>query len=132
MANFQIRQVYNFDTYAAALLGNNFKNVTVLAIMDRETAAKEADVHAMHVQVYPYLPAGTPNDPNAYDYVKVKTTTGQTMILGIAWIKEDSIQLVESRIITVKISNVSASDIPRVRDALVANGFNQVEMSISN
>ena len=129
--NLQIRSVYNFEVYPVPILGNNFKGVTVLALMDRETAAKEMDPQAMHINVYPYLPAGTPNDPNGYDYVKIKTTANIVTILGLAWIKPESVQLVSSQTVTVKIGNVSANDIPRIRNALVQNGYNALDLSIS-
>lgn len=129
---FNIRQIYNFDMYAPALLGASYKSVTVLAVMDRETAARDIDPQALHVQVFPYLPAGTPNDPNGYDYVKIKTPAGNTTVVGIPWIKADTIVSVESRTITVQIANVNAGDVPRVRDALVQNGFNAVTLSISS
>ena len=128
---FEIRKVYSWDVYPAALLGTNYKNVTVLAIMDRDTANKEIDTQALHVNFFPSLPAGTPNDPNGYDYIKIRTTAGQTTILGIAWINLASVTVVDSRTITVKISDVGAADITRVRNALVQNGFGSLDISIS-
>lgn len=128
--NFKIRQVYDFDVYPSAIIGNNFKGVTILAIMDNETASKEVDTQAMHVQIFPMVP-GMVNDPNGYDYVKIRTINGQTTILGVPWIKEDTVQLVESRTVTAVIANVSAVDVPRIRDALVQNGFNNVTVNIA-
>lgn len=128
--NLQIRQVYSFEVYPVAILGNNYRNATVVAVMDRETANKEIDTQALHVSLYPYLPPGTPNDPNGYDYVKIKMPSGETTVLGIAWIKPETVQLVESRVVTVKIANVSASDIVRIKNALVQNGFTSINVSI--
>lgn len=129
--NFQLRQVYDFDVYPSSLIGNNFKGVTILAIMDRQTANKEVDVQALHIQIFPLLPANSaPNDPDGYDYVKIKTQSGETTILGMPWIKADTVRLVESRTIMVKIGGVASADIIRVRDALAQNGFSNVEISI--
>lgn len=128
--NFILRGVFNFDTYAAAILGTNFRNVTVLAIMDANTANRELDIQAMHLQVFPTLPTGTPNDPFGYDYVKVKTPSGQTTILGMAWINAATVVQVQSNTITAVISGVSASDASRVRDALVQNGFNNLAITV--
>lgn len=129
--NFQLRQVYDFDVYPSSLIGNNFKGVTILAIMDRQTANKEVDVQALHIQIYPLLPANSvPNNPDGYDYVKIKTQSGETTVLGLPWIKEDTVKLVESRTIQVKIGGVSAADVPRVRDCLAQNGFSIVDISV--
>lgn len=129
--NFQLRKVYNFDMFNPALLGTSYKGATVLGIMDFESAMREADVQSTHINTYSYLPPGTPNDPRQYDYVRIKTTTGQILVLGMAWIKGETVTVVDSRIITVKIFNVTAGDLPKVRDALVQNGFNNPEITIS-
>lgn len=127
---FELRKVYNFEVYPAALLGNDFKNVTVLAIMDRDTANKEIDCQALHINYYPSLPSGTPNDPNGYDYVRIRTTAGVTTVLGIAWINQESIQLVESRTMKITVGDVGAADVARVRNALVQNGYNNIDIQL--
>lgn len=129
---FSIRQVYNFDMYAPAILSTGYKGATVLAVMDYETAAREADIRSIHVNVFPFLPDGTPNDFRAYDYIKIKTTAGNTVVLGLAWIKADTVTSVESRTITARITGVGAADVPRVRNALIQNGFTAIDVNISN
>lgn len=128
--DFKIRGVYSFDVYPASLLGTNFKNVTVLAVMDFETANKEIDARARHVNFYPHLPAGTINNPAGYDYIKIKTTAGNVTILGLAWINLDSVVEVENRTAIVTIKNVTATDVPRIKNALAQNGFGDVVIEI--
>lgn len=125
------RLTYNFDVHPTAFIGNNYKNVTVMAIMDRETANKEIDTAALHIQCFPTLPAGTPNDPDAYDYVKLKMPSGATTIIGLAWIKSETVTLVDARTITAKIGNVTATDLAKIKAALVQNGYSSIELSIS-
>lgn len=128
--NFELRKVYDFDVYPSAILGSSFKSVTVMGIVDRDTANQSIDTQALHTQVYPFLPNGTPNDPNSYDYVKIRTVSGETTLLGLAWIKDDTVTLVSSTTAQVLIGNVAASDIPRIRDALVMNGFNNLDIKL--
>lgn len=128
---FELKKVYNFDVYPSTILGDDFRNVTILSIMDYESALQLADVAAIHVNVYPYLPTGLPDDPSQYDYVRIRTASGQSTILGISWINLDTVELVESRRMTIKIDGVGSSDIERVRLALVQNGYNNIEISIS-
>lgn len=130
MFNFQIRGVYSFDVYPAALMGTSFKNVTILAIMDADSANREVDTQALHVQAYPTLPIGTPNDPRGYDYIKIKTTAGETTILGLAWINDATVTQVSHSTINVAIGGVSASDVSKVRNALIQNGYNDLAISI--
>lgn len=127
----QIKQSYSFEVYPAALLGNGFQNVTVMAIMDFESASKEFDAQARHVQVYPSLPAGsTPNNPAEYLFVKLRLANGTTTILGLPWIKQATIAQISSSTITVKIAGASVTDLPLVRAALVQNGFKNIQVSI--
>lgn len=130
---YQIKQAYSFQVYPSALLGTGFQNVTVLAVMDQETANRETDTQAQHVQVYPTLPAGTPNDPAQYNYLKVRMPNGSTTILGMAWIKEDTIVQVTTGTIVVKITSSSpAADLAKVRNALLQNGFTAIDLSIAS
>ncbi|EKD22624.1 MAG: hypothetical protein ACD_84C00035G0004 [uncultured bacterium] len=128
--NFALRGTYSFDAHAAALLGTNFKNVTILAIMDADTASREIDIVALHKQIFPLLPAGTPNDPRSYDYVKIQTTAGHTTILGMAWINETTVTQITSTKITAVIGNVSATDAIRVKNALLQNGFKDIAITV--
>lgn len=131
--NFQIRQVYNFDTYAPGVLGGSFKNVTVLAVMDRDTAARDVDVMALHVQVYPQLPPDSvPNSSAAYDYVKIRTSAGDETILGLAWIKPESVEIVQTRVITATIGDVGAADVSRIKSILAQNGYSTVAITITS
>lgn len=128
--DFQIRNVYTFTLYPDHVFDTDFKNVTVMGILDYEMASRYADIYPLHVQVYPSLPEGTPNDPRSYDYILVKTTAGNNVVLGIPWIKENTIELVDSKTIQVLISNASAIDISRVRNALLQNGYTQLDITL--
>lgn len=127
----QLKQSYSFEVHPVALLGNNFKNATVLAIMDQETANQSIDTQALHVQVYPSVPAGSmPNNPAEYTYVKLRLANGGTTIIGRPWIKENTIVQQTSTTIRVTVPNVVPADVARIRNALVQNGFTVSDVSI--
>lgn len=128
---FELKKVYNFDVHPSALLGNDFKNVTILAILDYETALQYGDLPAMHVNVYPHLPTGIPDDPSQYDYVRVRLASGDATVLGIPWIDESTIELIASMRMNVTIEGVGASDVERVRLALAQNGYNNFEIKLN-
>ncbi|MNU19660.1 hypothetical protein D3C71_78930 [compost metagenome] len=132
MFNFEIRKIYSFDVYPAAVLGNGFQNVTVLAVMDQESANQLVDTQSLHVNVYPYLPTGTPNRPDAYSWLKIRTANGETTVLGLPWINEASITEVNSTEINVKIGNVQASDVPAIVEALKQNGFVSLVVTVGD
>lgn len=133
MINFKTRNVYSFDVYPVAVLGMKFSNVTVMAgSVDPETArASGTDIYGLHAQVFPSLPAGsTPDDPTAYDYVKIKMADGEVTCIGLPWIVADSVQLIEEITFNVKISKVSMNDLPLVVQALAANGYTAVDITV--
>lgn len=130
---FSIKKVYSFDVWPSGILGNDFQNVTVLATLAYESALSLGrDIPALHANVFPTLPEGTPDDPAATDYVLLRTANGQTTVLGISWIKEETITEMNSLAIQVLISGVSTQDVDRVRACLVQNGFNNLEIKVIN
>ena len=130
MYNFATRKVYSFDVYPSSILGTGFKNVTVQAILDYHSALAFADLDALHVNIFPHLPSGTPNRPQDFDYLWIRTQNGDTTIIGIPWIVEETIQLVESLKMNVVIDGVGSIDIDRVRACLSQNGYDKTEISL--
>lgn len=128
---FQPRKVYSFGVYPSAILGTGFKNVTVQAILDYHSALAFADLEAIHVNVYPHLPAGTPNRPQDFDYLLVRTDNGDTTIIGIPWIVDETVELVESLRITAVIDGVASADLDRIRACLTQNGYDKISLSLS-
>lgn len=82
----------------------------------------------MHINVYPFLPAGTPNNPADYAYLKILTASGQETAIGIPWIKETSIQEVSYKKAIVEIEPVALEDAGRITAALIKNGFPNVKI----
>ena len=121
---------YNFDVYPSAVLGNNYKNVTVQAVFNYQTALAFADVNAIQANVYAYLPIGTPNRPEDYEYVLITTAMGQRTVLARQWIDEASIAEVGNSKAVVTIAEVGSADIENIRAALIQNGFDMIDVRI--
>lgn len=123
----------SFNVYPSAILGATFTNVRVLGILDASIARQLGlDTAAMHANVYPTLPPGTPNDPTGYLYVRIQHQSGEQQILGLPWIKSETIVALNYNTINAKISNVTPEDSERVLAALNANGFNAIEITFGN
>lgn len=133
MTPFKVNSVYSFDLWAPGILGSSYKNVTILSaeMSERSAIRAQCPTRELHAQVFNQLPPGTPNDPAAYSYIEFLTAMGEVVVIGIPWIKEDSIQLVTSRNYNVKVGNISASDLPRLRNALLASKFMDFEISLA-
>lgn len=135
MYSYVIGKTYSFSVYASNILGNDFKNVKVTGTIDGANAALLGlDIQAKHAQIYPQVPSsvGMPNDPTQYNYLLVLTQSGTRTILGMPWIDESSISVVNAQTATAVIDGVTAQDLPLIRQALAANGYNNVALTISN
>lgn len=124
--NFKNRVKYSFDIYPVAILGTGFKNVTVDSQLNYQTAMGFIDVDALHQNVYAYLPAGTPDRPQDFDYLLITTEDGNQTVIGIPWIVDESVVVVQNLKASVLIEDIgSTSDIERLRACLSQNGFNK-------
>jgi hypothetical protein len=116
-----------FDVYPAQMLGDDFNNCKVLAIVDADTAKYWIDPVAMHRNVYATLPAGTAADKyDSYMYVKIKRPSGMVTAVGLPWIRPESLRIISTRKILVTVDNVTAEDEPKILEALSANGYKNV------
>lgn len=128
---FKTRKMYSFQVYPAAVLGTAlFQKVTVKSVMDYSTAMQFADIQAQHENVFAYLPEGTPDRPEDFDYLKIETAAGETVI-GVPWIIPDTIELVSSMKIQAIIEDVSTADVERIRACLTQNGYHKISLKIS-
>lgn len=127
-ATLQLFSTVSFDLHPASVLGNGFKNAKLMAIIDADTARLFIDPAAMHANVYPFLPPGTPNNYKDYPYLKFKLASGGDLVLGLPWIKDETWQVTTTRSMRLTIENVSPADQNRVIEALSANGFTAVDV----
>jgi hypothetical protein len=129
MSDFNLGFRYNFNTLAPAILGATFTNAKVLALLNYDTATMFGNIAATAVAVYPLLPAGTPSDPTAYQYVIIETENKSKVVLALNWIDTNSIVSVESVNANFKISNITLDDINKITTSLVAMGYTQITTS---
>lgn len=127
-----IGKTVNFNTNAGAILGVGVRNAKVLGILDPGTAKAFEDIIAKHIQVYPYLPEGTPDSAYEYNYLKVIMADGQERVFGLPWIDETSIELVETTNLVITLKGRGQSDITLARQALLANGFDDFDIVIKS
>ena len=130
MNPFELNCKYNFNTLAPAILGADFKRATVLAIINYTIAATMININTNHVNIYPYLPVGTVNDPKSYQYIVIKTESGENTVLALPWINLSTVSKILSQDITITVSNVVNDDTIKIRDALIMLGFTEFNIAI--
>lgn len=116
----KIGNLVTFDTVAPAILGNDYQNLKVVGIFDRDTAKMWRDVDSMHANVYPFMDSSIENDSTAYQYVKLVGENGHEVVLGVPWINESTIRVVARGKLTIVINDLSVEDRERVLTAIEA------------
>jgi hypothetical protein len=115
---------FSFEIYPTALFGNNFRNVTLDGIISANMAVSyNFDVASFHARVYPTLPPGLVTDnPFSYGYVRFQYPSGEYAIMGIPWIRPESIQIDTGSKYVLVFNSRTQPDIDRIMTALSANG----------
>lgn len=120
---------YSFDVYPSAVLGNNFKNVKITALLDAITASQYTDIMALYESVRPTLPAGTVTDPLRFTYVRLENALGASVVLAYEYINEATITEVLSSRTNIVVNNTSTTDAARIRDLLLTAGYVSIEIT---
>lgn len=127
----EVKKVYDLQIYPITVIPGDYTGLTVLGIVDADTARLICDIDALHKAAYPYLPTGSVDDVNAYDYLKVRLNNGNVTALSLGWINVASITEKSSVKIYVVIDDASSSDVDRVRECLVMNGFTKIAIGLN-
>ncbi len=111
------------------LIADIYTNVKVLGVISYDIAIQFEDVAAQHANIIATLPDGTPKNPQDYDYLYVETIDKQRRAVGVPWIK-DPIVVVDSASIRVTVNNATTADVEKVRDALNAYGYIDLDVEL--
>lgn len=117
-----IGSVYDFHFYATGLLGVGLSKAKVAALLDFSSAIMITDVSAIHAQVLPQLPNGTPADPAKLVYVKLVSNTGAVSVVAMDWITMQPVS-VDATSVNLTVNINSLSDISLLTACLNAGGF---------
>lgn len=118
--------VISFDVYPSNYLGN-FSHVRVEGVMGFDAAVRNGfDPVSMHVRVAPTLPDDAPNNARDYPYVVVRDQHNRPALIGLPWIKEDTLIVHTNYTATIVVEGLSAGDDQRLLQVLHQNGFHQV------
>lgn len=126
---FEVGKAYSFSVHPSNIIENVFDQAVCLATYSADIASIFLDLEAIHAQVYPYLPSGTPDSPLEYNYVQFQLPDGSKKILGIPWINIDTITVSDVVMLTIKVRGVTANDINEVR-AILQQKYNDIEITV--
>lgn len=122
--------VVSFEVYPANIIGNNFKEVKIVGIVDSTTAATFGiDPVVVHKQVFNHVPKGQmPSSASDYLYVLIQFANGQKTAVGVPWIKLDTLVVHKTNQVLWVTQNVSPEKIQMIREFFAANNIALVKM----
>ena len=123
-------KIVSFEVYPVSILGDNYKTVKILSIVDYDTARMYTDVNNLSVSVYPSLPQGTPKDLKKYMYLKLEHLNGSITCVAIPWVNQDTVKFHTDVLINVTIKLNHVSDVETVRRLLLANNIEPLEITV--
>jgi hypothetical protein len=129
LSEFTPGQVISFELNTNVLAAE-YKNCVYMGQVNYDLAILVDDVDAIHSNIYSTLPTGTVDDPRGYNYIIVMLPTKEKKVVGIPWIK-DPITINESCIFTVKIYDADLNSSEKIKRALNAMGFNDLEITVN-
>lgn len=112
----------SFEIHGSSIIGGTFVDVEVLAILGA-SAALEYDPRQKHDAIYSLLPEPRPQSHTEYSYYLVQMSNNQKTIVGDAWIKQGTLVRGSSSKVTVVVSDVSPSDVGKIRYLLREAGY---------
>lgn len=130
LGKFNLGDRITFQIYPVSLYGDIFRNCVASDMISARSCPKfNVDPAAEHAKVYNSLPSGTaPNDPNGYKWLVLTLENGDERVIGLPWIKVETIQVIEVVNTYVTIPNTAPQDAEKVRLALSAAGFESLEI----
>ena len=127
--------VVSFEVYPAAILGTGFNRIKLLSVLSPADAVKEGDVVVKHAQVIAYLSAEDKQQYATYkdyNYLKIQLPNQSTTVLGIPWIKKDTITKVVSTKGRYDITVDNPDQFDEISSILKARGFTNIVFSVLN
>ena len=126
---FEIKKTYNFSTLAPTLLGSDYTNLKVKAILTSEAAVKYSDIVSTHQTVKSTI-KNLPDNVSDLIYILFENSDKTTMILPVEYIETDSVVEVSSINIRIDIPNVTVDDVNILKTRLKELGYLDFKVSL--
>lgn len=117
----KLNRRYTFSTVAPTMLGAEYKNVKVKALLDSNEAIKHRDITTLHNNMKAIVP--TLPQLNDCTFVLFETTNNEKLLLALEYIDIYSIVEVATTNIRVDIPNSDSDTISLIRNRLLELGI---------
>lgn len=111
---------YNLSTKAPGVLPSSYQQLKLSSICNFRMAqsVEGPALYAKWRQIYPLLPAGTPDRPEAVDWYVFETASGSEVVLAADWINGPTVTPVTYRQYSILLTDSDYEQAQRIRDFL--------------
>ena len=128
---FELKKSYNFSTLAPTLLGNNYTNMKVIAILTADNAIEYRDIATLHAQVKSTI-TGLPDSTTDLSYILFKNNiTSEKLVLPLEYIEDSSIVETTTLNIRIEVRNCTIDDVGTLRTRLEELGYSDFNITTS-
>jgi len=124
---FETGNIYSFNTIAPITL-NNYENVKAVGVVDFDIAVNFEDIIGIHEKVQEEVGTVIEGIEGSKFYI-FRGPNDEKIILSELWIVQDSIKLIESLDLLVKIKNVEDTDKVVIQNLLRKAGYLDIEIT---
>lgn len=125
----RLQRSYNFTTLAPSVLGGNYKNMKVKALLTDREAVKYRDIMSLHRTLKPLITA-LPSNPQDCTYVLLENINKENILLALEYIDMYSIEEVVSTNINVLIRGTTDMDVSIIRTRLIELGYSDLTITL--
>lgn len=125
LEKFKLKDIISFETRASQILPQSYDRVTVEGVIPASDCHLYGfDAYSTHAQIFRLVPEGTmEDDADSYNYLRLKTETGETLIVGLPWIDTNTIKVYHRLTAMFTVEDIAQEDIERIQLAISRHGY---------
>lgn len=120
-----LNKTYNYSTLAPNILGSDFKNMKVKAILSSDKALKYHDIKTMHNTLRPVI-SNLPASVADLIWYQVVNADGIESIIAHEYIEQSSITEVTAINLNLQVLGVTTGDLDIIKTILAEHGYKNV------
>ena len=123
MIAFELNQEYNLYTIEPTILGNEYKSMKLLSIMNLAQAVVHSDIHTVYQQLISVGVTFTNTDLSTMTFLLFQSKDGDKIVLAKEWIDLPNVIKVTTLNSIFTFTNISTDDKMVIEQALKELGY---------
>lgn len=122
--------VISFETIAPSILNLKYTQVKFAGLVSWAVARSFGDIASLHRSLYPSMnQTEVKDDYKSYSYLSFQNNSGIIQVIGVPWIREDTLVVSGSENLNIIFPNISPDKKAYLFQLLKANGFSNFQVT---